>query len=101
MDRLMTLIRSGREYATYDARGLDYVKHSHAGALLRGTVSRPDLGSAQTPPTLFFVPTLAPPLPGSSATAPLAIPLGCDSLVSMELPSGSGRGAVGPNATHC
>lgn len=37
----MTLIRSGLEYAAYDARGLDYVKRSHAGAPLGGTASRP------------------------------------------------------------
>lgn len=43
---LTALIRSGLEYAAYDARGLDYVKRSHAGALLGVTVSRPDLGSA-------------------------------------------------------
>lgn len=42
----MTLIRSGLAYATSDARGLAYVKRSHAGALLGGTFSRSDLGSA-------------------------------------------------------
>lgn len=40
-DLRRTLIRSGLEYATYDARGLDYVKRSHAGTPLGGAVSRP------------------------------------------------------------
>lgn len=87
---LGTLIRSGLEYATYDARGLDYVKRSHAGAPLGGTVSRPGprkrLGSSHF--------SLGSRLRSSSLSrrrnrAPLAIPSqSCAVSVSMELPFG-------------
>lgn len=93
---LTTLIRSGLEYATYDARGLDYVKRSHAGAPLGGTVSRrePRKRLRLLPLRSRFPPSLLLS-PAAGATALLAIPpRSCEVSVSMELPPGSGLGGV-------